>query len=74
MVRTILKPEQNKITLQLPDDLIGKTVEVIAFEVEDTDVKITNKIKPSEMRGFLAAKDAQKMQEHIQKDRDEWNA
>lgn len=73
MVRTILKPEQNKITLQLPDDLIGKTVEVIAFEVEDTDVKITNKIKPSEMRGFLSARDAQKMQEHIQKDRDEWN-
>lgn len=73
MLRTILKPEQNKITLQLPDDLIGKTVEVIAFEVEDIEVKNTNKIKPSEMRGFLSVKDAQKMQERIQKDRNEWN-
>lgn len=73
MLRTILKPDQNKITLQLPDDLIGKTVEVIAFEVEEMAAKTTNKIKPSEMRGFLSAKEAQKMQEHIQKDRNEWN-
>lgn len=36
MVRTILKSENNKLTLQLPDDLVGKMIEVIAFSIEDT--------------------------------------
>jgi len=36
MVRTILKSENNKLTLQLPDDLVGKMIEVITFSIEDT--------------------------------------
>lgn len=36
MIRTIVKPEKNSLTLKLPDDLVGKTVEVIAFEIEPT--------------------------------------
>jgi hypothetical protein len=74
MVRTILKPAHSSFTLQLPDDLIGKTVEVIAFEVEDIEEKPIQKLKPSQLRGFLSAEAAQKMQEKIQKDRDEWHA
>jgi len=27
--------ENNTLTLQLPDEMIGKTVEVIAFEIEE---------------------------------------
>jgi hypothetical protein len=34
MIRTILKSEQSYLTLYLPDDMIGKTIEVIAFEIE----------------------------------------
>jgi hypothetical protein len=49
-------------------------VEVIAFEVEDVVPEPNNKLKPSQMRGFLSAEEAEKMQEQIQKDRDEWNA
>jgi hypothetical protein len=34
MIRTILKPNKNSLTLQLPDDLVGKVIEVIAFEID----------------------------------------
>jgi hypothetical protein len=34
MIRTILRPNKNSLTLQLPDDLVGKTIEVIAFEID----------------------------------------
>lgn len=34
MIRTILKTEKNSLTIQLPNDLVGKTVEVIAFEID----------------------------------------
>lgn len=36
MIRAILKSNKNSLTLELPDDLVGKTIEVIAFSVEDT--------------------------------------
>ncbi len=36
MIRTILKSDNNKLMLELPDDLVGKLIEVIAFSVEDT--------------------------------------
>ncbi len=34
MIRTILKSDTNSVTLKLPDDLVGKTIEVIAFEID----------------------------------------
>jgi hypothetical protein len=36
MIRTILKSNKNSLTLELPDDLVGKMIEVIAFSVEET--------------------------------------
>ena len=35
MIREIVKPEGNTYLLQLPDEIVGKTVEVIAFEIEE---------------------------------------
>ena len=34
MIRTILKSNKNSLTLQLPDDLVGKMIEVITFEID----------------------------------------
>jgi hypothetical protein len=42
-IREIVVPENNKIELTIPDNFIGKKIEVIAFEVEDSSVGIKNK-------------------------------
>jgi len=34
MVREVIQPINNTYTLNLPDEMIGKTVEVIAFEID----------------------------------------
>jgi len=34
MIREIVKPTKNTYTLNLPDEMIGKVVEVIAFEIK----------------------------------------
>jgi hypothetical protein len=34
-IREIVVPENNKIELTVPDHFIGKTIEVIAFEIEE---------------------------------------
>jgi hypothetical protein len=40
MIRTILKSDKNSLTLKLPDDLVGKMIEVIAFSIEDSKVDV----------------------------------
>lgn len=37
MYREILKPAKKIFSLQLPKELVGKTVEVLAFEVVDPE-------------------------------------
>ncbi len=36
MLREIIIPENNTYLLKLPDDLVGKKVEVLAFEIGET--------------------------------------
>jgi hypothetical protein len=39
MVREIIQPHENAYTIQLPDELMGKTVEIIAFAIEEQNTK-----------------------------------
>lgn len=48
MIRTIIKPTKNNLTIRLPDNLVGKMVEVLAFELEtpkDDETKIADNDK-----------------------------
>ncbi len=38
MIREIVEVAEDTITLKLPEDLVGKKVEVIAFEIEETKI------------------------------------
>ena len=46
MIRTIFTPDTNDLTLALPDNFLGKKIEVIAFVVEDTITEIVPPKKP----------------------------
>ncbi|WP_299584722.1 hypothetical protein [Mucilaginibacter sp.] len=46
MVRELITPVNNKYILNLPDEMIGKTVEVIAFEVDSKEDVL--KVKPTQ--------------------------
>lgn len=37
MIRTVIKPNNQTITIKLPENFIGKQVEVIAFTREEAD-------------------------------------
>jgi hypothetical protein len=43
MIRTVITPENEKISIDLPHNYVGKKVEVIAFTIEET---INNADKP----------------------------
>jgi hypothetical protein len=42
MLREIIIPENSLVTVQLPEEMVGKTVELIAFEIEPRDKPDTN--------------------------------
>lgn len=44
MVRTIIKSDNKELRLQLPDDLVGKMIEVIAFSIEETKTAVKDSI------------------------------
>lgn len=44
MIRTIVVPNNNSFTLLLPDDFLGKQIEVIAFVVEDAIQRSKKKV------------------------------
>jgi hypothetical protein len=37
MIRTLVKPDKQNISIKLPKNFIGKQVEVIAFTIEEAD-------------------------------------
>lgn len=43
MIRTVIKAENQNITINLPENFVGKQVEVIAFTVEEAE-KLTSQI------------------------------
>jgi len=40
MIRTLVKPDKQSISIKLPKNFIGKQVEVIAFTIEETEKNI----------------------------------
>jgi hypothetical protein len=40
MLREIIKPKEKSFTMQLPEEMIGKTIEIIAFEINEPKVVI----------------------------------
>jgi hypothetical protein len=70
MIRTILKSNKNNLIIQLPDNLVGKLIEVIAFEIKEENVIAptkTEKLKPSQLRGFLSDKGADALHSTLKK-------
>ena len=77
MLRTIITPKKNAILIDLPDHLVGRKVEVIAFAIDEEnnikDEEKGGKLKPSKMRGFLSPKSAEALKLHTEKSRNEWD-
>ena len=38
LLRTIITPGKQKITLELPEDYIGKKVEILAFPIQEAEL------------------------------------
>ena len=77
MVRSIITPENQDISIHIPEDYIGKQIEILMYRVDELNTpELTEKKKPSDFRGTLKLTDEQyqDFQNHITDIRNEWDA
>jgi hypothetical protein len=74
MIRTTITPTETNVILPVPENYIGKKIEVLMFDVEEVATeKTASKIKPSQLRGFLSVETAEALLQNIQQSRQEWD-
>ena len=74
MIRTLLTPQQQNISIQVPQSYVGKPIEVLLFALDEpTEEKIKPKKSMSDFCGILSENEYQSLKEHTQQARKEWN-
>lgn len=54
MVRQIVIPEKNQLVIDLPEDFVGKTVEVLAFPLDEPTNSPLEEISDAELDARVA--------------------
>ncbi len=75
MVHTTVTPSNTKVSLTIPEEYIGKKVEVLLYTLEESELKRpakNTKKKPSGYAGSLSPKAAEIFLKHIEISRNEW--
>jgi hypothetical protein len=75
MIHTTVTPLNTQVSLTIPEEYIGKKVEVLLYtleEAEEKKVAPTSKNKPSDYAGSLSPKAADEFLKHVEQSRNEW--
>jgi hypothetical protein len=71
MIRTIITPIQNSISIDLPDNYLGKKVEVIAFPL-DEEMEKSPKKTLADFWGVISKERAAAWIKEVEQSREEW--
>ncbi len=74
MIRTILTPQNNSIHLSIPNNYVGKEIEVLLYSKEElAEEKPKEKKTMANFTGILSENDYQSLKSHTEQSRKEWN-
>jgi hypothetical protein len=73
MTRTIITPENNSILLPVPDEYVGKKLEVLIYAVEELSENKPQQKTMEFYKGILTSEEAQQLQRHVKQSREEWD-
>jgi hypothetical protein len=76
MIRTLITPDKQDISIHIPENYIGKQIEVLLYAVDELDEQaVVIKKKPSDFRGALNLTDEQYVdfKTHLKEIRNEWD-
>jgi hypothetical protein len=72
MIRTTLTPDTKTVFFDVPDDYIGKELEIIAFTKQEGLVKEKAKKAMADFWGTISDETAKKLHENVKTMRSEW--
>ncbi len=73
MVKTIATPQNNNLNLFIPNNYVGKEIEILFYAKEELKVQTASpKKKPSDFFGTLSKEEGEKMQAYVTECRNEW--
>jgi hypothetical protein len=74
MIKTIVTPQNNSLYLVIPNNYIGREIEVLLYAIDEVEEEI---IKPKKtmanFTGILSEQDYQTLKSHTEQVRKEWN-
>lgn len=76
MIRTIITPEKQDVSLHIPEGYVGKQIEVLLYAVDELNQQNDQpKTKPADFRGTLklTADQYEDFQTHLKDIRSEWD-
>ena len=74
MIKTIVTPKNNSLYLEIPNNYIGREIEVLLYAKDELEEeKIKPKKSMANFAGVLSEHDYQLLKSHTEKARIEWN-
>jgi len=76
MIRTLITPDKQDVSIHIPENYVGKQIEVLLYAVDELDEQEPSKSpKTADFRGALKLTDEQYLnfQAHLGDIRNEWN-
>jgi len=76
MVKTSITPEQTDIHLSVPQNYVGRKLEVLLYPVDELTDDIAEalpKKKPSDFAGTLSKEEGEKFHKYLKQARNEWD-
>ena len=75
MVRTLITPQQQAISILVPQNYIGKQIEVLLYAVDELveEEKIAGPANVSKYKGIFSKEEGEKFNQYLNEARGEWD-
>jgi hypothetical protein len=74
MIKTIVTPQNNSLYLVIPNNYIGREIEVLLYAKDELDQEKTKPKKTmADFAGVLSEQDYRSLKSHTEQARKEWN-
>jgi hypothetical protein len=73
MIKTVLIPKENTLLLSIPNNYVGKEIEILLYTKEEMLEVKTAKSNFSRFKGLLTSEEADKYHDYLKQARTQWN-
>lgn len=75
MIRTLVTPQQQNISILVPQNYIGKQIEVLLYAVDELieEEKIAKPNNAAKYKGIFSKEEGEKFNQYLKQARSEWD-